>query len=524
MRCANTERGCQWTGTVGTLEDHTASCQFVLVPCPNKCEEDKGAGEFLFIRKHLEEHLKTECPKRAYECQHCGEKGTFASIIEDHDKVCKKKIVACPKKENGCSLSTEQGKVGEHVSIDCGYTEVSCAYESLGCGVKMLRKERATHEKEDKGKHLDLCLATVRLLSERNKTLTENHERLSETVRIQDEKLKILTEQNNTLSEGKAVIFKLTEYASKKENNAKFCSPPFFTHPGGYSTCVVVDANGCGDGNGTHVSISINLLEGRCDDQLHWPFKGTVTFELLNQLGDNNHHKVVIIFSTRDNMEVGSIRGSNKFLSHASLDYNLATNTQYLLNDTLYFRVSVKVDDHKPWLVCIDEDNFDSIQIINNSKTFQTNESMVFKITNFKEWKAEQLFFLFSACPFGYHIGIGVAANGKMDGKGTHVSVSTKLLNGRYDNQLHWPFLGTVTYELLNQLEDANHHKRDSTFTGRDNMKVGSMNGISKFLPHSSLGHDPAANTQYLLKDTLYFRVSVKVDDHKPWLGCTHQS
>ena len=115
VRCANTERGCRWTGTVGTLDGHIASCQFALVPCPNKCEEDKGAGELLLIRKHLDEHLKTKCPKRAYECPHCGEEGTFASITEDHGQDCEKKIVACPNKGRGCSLSMEQGKIKDRL-------------------------------------------------------------------------------------------------------------------------------------------------------------------------------------------------------------------------------------------------------------------------------------------------------------------------------------------------------------------------------------------------------------------------
>ena len=165
VRCANTEIGCPWTGTVGTLDNHIASCLFALVPCPNKCEDDKGAGELLLIRKHLDQHLKTKCPKRAYECPHCGEKGTFASITEDHDQVCEKNIVICPNKGNGCSLSMERGKIEDHVSIDCEYTEVACVYEGLGCGARMLRKDRAAHESEAREKHFDLCMATVTKLS-----------------------------------------------------------------------------------------------------------------------------------------------------------------------------------------------------------------------------------------------------------------------------------------------------------------------------------------------------------------------
>ena len=91
MRCASLKRGCRWTGTIGTLDNHIATCQFALVPCPNKCEDDQGAGELHLMWKDLDKHLMTKCPKRAYECQHCGEKGTYASITEDHDKVCKKR-------------------------------------------------------------------------------------------------------------------------------------------------------------------------------------------------------------------------------------------------------------------------------------------------------------------------------------------------------------------------------------------------------------------------------------------------
>ena len=43
------------------------------------------------------------------------------------------------------------------------------------------------------------------------------------------------------------------------------------------------------------------------------------------------------------------------------------------------------------------------------------------------------------------------------------MSVYIKVLAGSYDNQLPWSFLGTVTYDLLKQLED-NHHKRDITY------------------------------------------------------------
>ena len=353
--CASTERGCQWTGTVGTLDDHIASCQFALVPCPNNCEEDKGAGELLLIRKHLDQHLKKKCPKRAYECPHCGEKGTFASITEDHDQVCEKKIITCPNKGSGCSLSMERGKIKEHVSSDCEYTEVACVYESLGCGVRMLRKDREKHEKEDREKHLDLSLATVRSQKEQHKTLSDTINLLEKQVKNVSCKVKLHEEQHKALSAGEAVVFQLPGYASMKEKNERFCSTSFYTHPGGYKMLIRVYANGISYGEGTHVSVFTKILEGLYDDELHWPFHGTVTYELLNQLGDDDHCKKCSTYDASKDMKVGSSHGYPGFVPHSSLGHNPATNTQYLLDDTLYFRVSVKVDNHKPWLVCTDD-------------------------------------------------------------------------------------------------------------------------------------------------------------------------
>ena len=51
-----------------------------------------------------------------------------------------------------------------------------------------------------------------------------------------------------------------------------------------------VSANGNGSGEGTHVSVYVYLLRGDNDDNLKWPFKGTINVSLLNQLEDGQHH------------------------------------------------------------------------------------------------------------------------------------------------------------------------------------------------------------------------------------------
>ncbi len=79
----------------------------------------------------------------------------------------------------------------------------------------------------------------------------------------------------------------------------------------------------------------ISVMKGDNDNSLSWPFTGTVTFKLLNQLEDKNYnHKNTILFpadyegSQRVvNGERGRGYGSHKFISHADLDYNVSKNT-----------------------------------------------------------------------------------------------------------------------------------------------------------------------------------------------------
>ena len=107
-------------------------------------------------------------------------------------------------------------------------------------------------------------------------------------------------------------------------------------------------------------------------------------------------------------------------------------------------------------------------------------------------------------------------------GKGTHVSVYLKILDGPYDDKLPWPFLGTVTLYLLNQSADDNHHRVKLLFDTTRNARVRGTRGYYKFLSHTKVSNDQDKNIRYLMDDTLYFRVTVEVDHHKPWLDCSH--
>ena len=86
--------------------------------------------------------------------------------------------------------------------------------------------------------------------------------------------------------------------------------------------------NGQGNTKGTHISFFVSLIAGEYDDSLEWPFQGEVTVELLNRVPSQHCS--------------GKGWGRRRFISHDELEYNQAANCQYLKEDSLYFRVSVK--------------------------------------------------------------------------------------------------------------------------------------------------------------------------------------
>jgi hypothetical protein len=131
-----------WEGTVCTLEQHVAKCRLTLVPCPNKCI-NTGNKINCFTRRDLDNRHLKDCPNRDYFCRYCGEKGTYTSVTEVHDLVCKKKILLCSNA--GCSEMVERQNIDEH-NTKCPHTVISCKYKGIGCTSQLKKKYMPAHE------------------------------------------------------------------------------------------------------------------------------------------------------------------------------------------------------------------------------------------------------------------------------------------------------------------------------------------------------------------------------------------
>ncbi len=337
---------CEWNGELRSIKNHMQKdCGNILVRCPNSCNN----GLTKIIRKQINFHLRykcsnrphsctkcrkqvefrnakshklNECPKRQYTCPHCREAGVYDERTTTHLEVCPRVEITCKK----CSLQIFRCDESRHF-LDCPNEPVRCTYYNIGCEEKPLRKDLTKHEENAQ---MHLVLATDKILKLTNTLVVKN-----------------------------TLTFKVNSFKKKRLSNFQFVSPAFRTSESGYKMCIRVYANGYDEAKGTHITVFAYLMKGENDDSLSWPFTGTVTIELLNQLEDDNHCKTTLTYLAEAGVsqrvvdgERGRGWGYHDFISHTELDYKFLTNCQYLKDDTLIFRVSAEAPDYKPWLEC----------------------------------------------------------------------------------------------------------------------------------------------------------------------------
>ena len=321
------------------------SCNFTLLPCPNEClQGGKRSKVVQLLRKDIKKHTKEECPRRQYECPHCQEAREYKERTTKHLKECPMVEVPCPKRR--CKVRILQRDLPKHRQ-KCLFEKVRCKYHlTFGCKEEVLRKDLAEHE-GDTQQHLQLAVDTVH-----KQQITISKQQF--TLREQDSMLAHLRSTELPMT------YKLDSYNKHKTANDEVFSPAFYTSPGGYKMCISIYANGHRDGKGTHVSVFTCLMKGENDDHLPWPFTGTVTVELLNQLEDDNHDWVDMTFPPDEDASQRVLNkeapiegwGEQQFIPHSDLGYNAAENYQYLKDDSLYFRISVEAKSStKPWLL-----------------------------------------------------------------------------------------------------------------------------------------------------------------------------
>ena len=287
VECSNRSNGCQFVGELG---QHDATCDFSLLPCPNKCTDQQNKITTM-IKKDMEEHTM-ECPKRQYECPHCKETGEYNERTTKHQEECAKMEDVCPNE--GCTEKLLRCDLPKHRQ-ECPRELVMCKYTYLGCDVTLPREEMTDHHKDNQS-HVNLSM-----LKHTSRYYCVNN-----------------FNENKRDNPEKRYDFYFRENDGDKEEIV---------------TTLIAYLNGSNEKD-THISFRIFSIRYGSLSYSLFPWK-PITIELLNQLEDNHHH------CCRLRLEEGD--KNSKFIAHSVLGYNPTINCQYLKDNKLYFRVSLSL-------------------------------------------------------------------------------------------------------------------------------------------------------------------------------------
>lgn len=383
--CIKFPLSCPNNCEVGTIprenmERHKEECPLEIVSCSNNC------GEKL-ERQYLLNHTRMECPCRNVYCQYCYDIGEYQFIEGQHKEECPKLPLPCP---NNCEIETIPRDEMRAHRMECPLEVIYCVYHSVGCEAKMMRKDQEGHKKEKMEEHL---MMTMQRLTTNEEQLTDAKLQLAEAVlelgntkvQLADALLRInkleacITDTSVTsptvsvtaidwpdklvsivtLKSGDQqrcpALLRMPGFNNKKRNRIEWYSDPFYTHSNGYKMCLCVFAAGYGDGEGTHLSVSLYLMKGLYDDELVWPLRGKFKVKLLNQISDSEHHSKILTYDDKtpdDNagrVTVGEKAdgwGFHRYISNEDLHKTTKfrrTNTtcQYLKDDSIFFKVTI---------------------------------------------------------------------------------------------------------------------------------------------------------------------------------------
>ena len=356
-------------------QSHWPVCPSFPLSCPNNCD-------LVLQRQELEQHVSQECPLTLVDCdfQMVGcevrlPRRSMPSHINENIVGHMSYVQVHMNTHPGVNMAACVGMVVgtiQKVVIANTHTH-SQAKEELQESSDKIAKLQESHdqlktsfdEKCAEIQHMKQQFITLqpsleqrkRDLTKTTKTSMELQQSLTELEqKVPDSKVSAETKMSEIGSKTLPFNFTMTEFRSKKENNVEWYSPPFYTHTNGYKMCIRIDSNGSSGGKGTNLSVYAYLTHGPYDDNLLWPFKGTITIQLLNQLKDKNHHTRTINFTNATNPKYVSRViphdkapngwGKSKFLSHAKLDVNPFSDCQYTKDDQLEFRISSVIFPH----------------------------------------------------------------------------------------------------------------------------------------------------------------------------------
>jgi hypothetical protein len=163
MYCPNKEKNCNWTGKLGSLDQHIQNeCMKNPVICGNLGCDQK------ILKEGLEDHMKI-CDYRTINCPDCNINIPFI-LQSNHTKECLKYKIKCP---GNCGEFVQRQNIDKHLKQECNNTNVDCQYNKYGCDTIVRRKDLNEHYRTASESHNLLVLKFLDDFQKKNKERVE---------------------------------------------------------------------------------------------------------------------------------------------------------------------------------------------------------------------------------------------------------------------------------------------------------------------------------------------------------------
>ena len=373
----------------------------------------------------------------------------------------KKLHVRCTHQQSGCDWVGELGELDRHLNsiptpgellTGCEYNEIECEFSYAGCETQLPRKEMAIHMRKELAHHLQLLTMKMNVVDTNMDRQLEN--------------------MNDRLA---CVTKKLKDVGTRLD--VKHCEKGELTAKLQSRNEEIAQVNKC-----------IQEVTEKNDKELE-----KLSLELDSK--DKELEKLSFLIKEKDE-QISYLK--KRMEPKPALEDKSRSSVGELAEPTV---VQKPIADSPPL----------------SPQASDVPLNYCFTIENFESRrKHNEVFYCepFYTHPQGYKMCAQVYPNGFGEAEGTHVTVSTCVMRGKYDDQLPWPFRGEILVQILDQTtdKDEGHHEgiisyNNSTsneYAGRKYTPFPKSRnsgwGSVKFISHRDL-------QKYLKDDCLRFRI-----------------
>ena len=301
--CPQKAEGCKWTGEINGVNCHLnlgsrdSGCGYVMLECTHQCDSK-------FLRSEIAEHEVTECPNRPVENQLDALAAQMKLALSETRKL----NSDLTEKMNTISCKNTQLEA-KCKAIETRNEDLEARNVSLESKLRDFKAKVDTIESEKqtlKSRVAALETLAMKVFHVDRKQSNESHrlDRVEETVK----KNKTELDDKCTSIEGfftptPPFYFTLCNFEHYQAvSGYQWQSPAFYTFPNGYKLCAAVYPHGTSSGRGSHISMYVSILRGEFDDQLQWPFQGSVSIDIFNYSTQKWDRKSAIEFEASDDV------------------------------------------------------------------------------------------------------------------------------------------------------------------------------------------------------------------------------